>query len=135
MSVTREQSMQNARTASAVIARSLGFYENDGSGFVVARLSPENQVKLTAELSRYVVANPEKFTAQALDVAKYHLSLPMTGQPLLDPDWTLSEFSDAFLDEARITLPNVGNKLLLAVVVVAVVYFGIKAWRSAPAAT
>lgn len=133
MSVSREQSAANARTASAMLARQLGFYENDGSGFRVASLSPENQVKLAEELMRYVQAHPHLFDAKAQDVARYHLALPLTGRPLADPSWSLNDFADAMLDEARITLPSIGNKLLLGVVVVAVVYFAIKAWRSAPA--
>jgi hypothetical protein len=135
MSVTVEQSKANARTASAMLARQFGFYENNGGGFVVASLSRENQVALGDALAAYVVEHPALFTDQAIAAASYHLRLPGTGKPLAREGWTLGEFADALLDEAKITLPSIGNKLLIAVVVVAAVYWGVKAWRSsAPAA-
>lgn len=135
MSVSREQSMANARTAAAVIARNLGFYENTGGGFVVANLAPADQVRLGDSLAQYVVDHPALFSDQALAAANYHLSLPATGKPLAQPGVTLEAFADAFLDEVSITLPSIGNKVLIAVVIVAAVYFGIKAWKEAkPAA-
>jgi hypothetical protein len=126
--------MANARTAAAVIARGFGFYQNDGSGFRMGSLSREDAIRLGDAVAAYVVERPHLFTAQALGAARYHLSLPLTGKPLYDESLSLSGFADAFLDEARVTLPNVGNKLLLAAVIVAAVYFGVKAWKSTPAA-
>lgn len=131
--VTREQSMLNARTAAAVIARGYGFYQNIGAGFRMGSLSREDQVKLGDGVAAYVAARPHLFTSQALDAARYHLSLPLTGKPLFDESLSLSAFSDAFLDEVRVTLPAIGNRLLIAAVVVAAVYFAVRAWRVAPA--
>lgn len=115
-----------------MLARQFGFYENNGGGFVVASLSPENQVRLGDALAAYVAQHPDKFTEQAAAAAAYHLSLPGTGKPLARDGWTLEDFADALLEQASFTLPSIGNKLLIAAVIVAAVYFGVKAWASTP---
>lgn len=96
--VSKAQSILNARTASAVIARDLGIYNNEGAGFVVGSLPAADQVRLADELMRYVIAHPSLFDADAVAVAHYHLTLPLSGKPLANADASLGDYAEALLD-------------------------------------
>lgn len=108
--VSKAQSAANARTAARVIARELGFFtDRDGGGFVVADLSPENQVRLGDALADYVSRHPALFDADAMASARYHLSLSATGKPLARPGASLDDYAGALLSQATAAADAVGG--------------------------
>jgi hypothetical protein len=107
--VSKEQSAKNAKTATAVIARELGIYENDGGGFRANELTPADQVRLADQVAHYVIAHPSLFDANAQASAKYHLSLPGADKPLAGPGDTLSDYTAAILSQVEIAADAVGG--------------------------
>ena len=116
--VSVEQSAANAKTAAAVVARSLGYYNNDGSGFHVADLTADQQLKLANALCQYVVAHPSLFTDQALAVAQGRIAQSDYGQPLSDPSFSYDDFADATINNviaAGAQVAAIGTGTLAAV--------------------
>lgn len=120
--MTPEQSRANVRTATAFLARQLGFYTNDGSGFEYGRLTPQQQITLTNALAGYITANPGKFSQETIWNAEQSRNSPI--EPV--EGITLAGFADAFIDQAGITLPDLGGKLYRAGLFFCFVYLLIK---------
>lgn len=121
---TAEQSAANVRTATAMLARSMGFYSNDGSGFQYVDLAPAQQVALTNALASYIVARPDLFDAFTINQAMQARNTPIGSASI-----TLGEFTDAFIENARAinpldpqNLPTVGKYLFYGVVTLGAVY-------------
>ncbi len=118
--VTQAQSAYNAKTAAARVAARLNLDP--------ANLSYEQRAAYNKALAEEMLKYPQSFTAEALESAR--IIAGKTYEQLQDPSFSLGAFGDAFLEEAKVTLPSVGNKLLIGAVIVAIAYFGFKAWAS-----
>lgn len=121
---TAEQSRYNLRTAQTRVAARLGISDPRSISYDIRR---EYNRALAEEILKY----PQSFDATALANARASLEKDFSNIEGTSFDLTL--FADAVADQAAETLPSVGNKLLLAAVVVAVAYVAVRAWRAAPA--
>lgn len=121
--VTAQQNAYNLRTARGNVARRLGITDT-------AALDYDARVAYLRALAAEILRYPQSFTEETLATAR---RVSAADYKPIDAATPFADFADAFIEEAKETLPAVGNKLLLALVVVAAVYFGVKAWRSSPA--
>lgn len=121
---TAAQSAANVRTATAMLARSLGIYTNDGSGFEYVNLRPEQQVALTNAVASYIVGRPDLFDAATINNAMQARNTPIGSTSI-----SLGEFTDAFIENARAinpldpqNLPTVGKYLFYGALTLGAVY-------------
>lgn len=122
---TEAQSAYNLKTAAARVSARLGLTDIADSDWTYDQRTQYNKA-----LAQEILLYPQSFTDQTLESARRVADKDY--QPLQGSD-PFGEFTDAFIEEAKITLPSIGNKLLIGAVIVAVVYFGVKAWASRPA--
>lgn len=132
--------MTTIQQANAIVGRqSLGLDNFDGSPAAYSKLSQEQQVTLTEELMRYIVANPEEFTTAQVERARKVVASPGFGQPLSSygVGQALSDFGTEFVDQgAKIATGFAGKlttSLAIAAGVLVLVYFGpaiLKAWKA-----
>ena len=112
--VTQEQNNYNLRTVKRKVAQSLGISNTANIADFEQR---KNYVQtLAAEILKY----PNAFNAVTLAAAS-DISGKEYGS-LTDTDISFGDFVDAFADEAKTLLPDVGNKILLAVLILGAVY-------------
>lgn len=107
MSVTAAQSAANARTAARNVAARLGFADTSA-------LTYDERVTYNHALAAEILKYPQSFTAAALLTASGIVNKAYGPQADATFDW--GELTDALAAEAKITLPAVGNKLLVAAV-------------------
>lgn len=132
--VTADQASANVKTATRVLARDLGFYVNDGSGFDIGALTPAQQIQLTNSLAAYIKGHPELFDTGAADLTNpYNSAAYATNALPSDASLSFDEFADSFLANARAINPldpanigTVGKYVLTAAVIVGLGYLAIK---------
>ncbi len=123
--ITADQNKRNLATASRNVAARLGVDPANLSSY-------EIRVQYNKELAAEILKYPQSFTEGTLESAR--IVSEKTYSDLQDASFSWGDFGDALAEEAKVTLPAVGNKLLIGAVVVAAVYFAVRAWKSAPAA-
>ncbi len=128
--VTASQARANVASATTLLARQLGLYSNDGSGFDYSALSPNDQITLTNALAAYIQAHPALFDTGATDLTNPALSAAYsTNSGIEENNYALGQFVDTALSEARAINPldsqnigTVGKYLLGAAVILGAVY-------------
>ena len=120
MAVTAENSARNLVTARRNAGAAIGLVGFDGSRDATANLPYEDLRRLNVAVAQIIVAHPASFVPDRVTTAKQILLSP--DGPLTDSDFSLSQFGDELAEEAKITLPSVGNKLLWAALALGVVY-------------
>lgn len=112
MATTPENSALNVRTASRRVAASLGVDP--------AALTYDQRVAYNHALAAEILKYPASFTPQTLLAAENIVNRNYGSMTEASFDW--SDFAAAVADEAKVTLPSIGNKLLLAAVALAAVF-------------
>lgn len=123
-SVTVAQNAANLRTVRARVAARLGIDPANIASY-------EQRTQYNKALAAEIVAFPQSFNSGTLDTARRVLGTNY--QPLADTSFDFGAYVDEFSNEVSETLPSVGNKLLVGLVIVAAVYVAVRAWRTAPA--
>lgn len=128
--VTPAQATANVKSATRLLAAGLGFYSGDGSGFDYGKLTADQHIALTNALATYISGHPALFDTGAADLTNPVNSAPLahnTAQQ--DTSYSVDEFADAFLNNARAVNPfdpaniaTVGKWVLLAVVVLGIAW-------------
>lgn len=94
--------MKSIKDARKIAAERLGFGGDGSPEYYRDNLSPQNQQKLTAELFRVVVENPDDFTAS--QVAQANRIVRPDGSTSFDDPLSEYTFSDALKDFGEETL-------------------------------
>lgn len=119
--ITADQNRRNLATASKNVAARLGVDPANLGTY-------EIRIAYNKALAEEVLKYPQSFTESTLETAK--IIGEKNYSSLQDESFSWGDFGDALADEAKVTLPSIGNKLLVGAVVVAAVYFAVKAWKS-----
>ncbi len=123
---TLENARLNLRTAARNVQASMGL-SGASANWSTDQVTAYNKA-LAAEVLRY----PNSFTPEILATAQLLLGRQYTS--IEDATFAWGEFGAETLANAPGVLGGFTNKLIIAVVVVAVVYFGVRAYRKgAPA--